>query len=258
MFSNTPRITKNIVLLCITLYIVTYFSGMNLTLLLGGFYPESVNFKPFQIITHMFMHGGFLHIAFNMYVLFMFGPIVERTLGEKRFFILYSLGGLGSFVLFNFMNYIELDSFKEILLSQGVDMDKFNIYSKLDYHFKSDEQEVSNNFNAWAATLPSGVNMDAATKWFAGLTNPMIGASGAISAVMTAFAMLFPESRMQLLFPPISFKAKYLIPITLGLDIYLGLQNNPGDNVAHFAHVGGAIVGIILAKIWKNNQFRIN
>jgi membrane associated rhomboid family serine protease len=102
------------------------------------------------------------------------------------------------------------------------------------------------------------VSHQVAANWFMGLTNPMVGASGAISAVMTAFAVLYPENKLQLLFPPISFRAKYLIPITLGIDIYLGLQNNPGDNVAHFAHVGGAIVGIILAKIWKNNQFRVN
>ncbi|MFA9290485.1 MAG: rhomboid family intramembrane serine protease [Solirubrobacteraceae bacterium] len=258
MFEYTPRITKNIIIINIFLFVVSYFTPVDLVTLLGGFYPDSVNFKPYQVISHMFMHGGLFHIFFNMYILYMFGAIVERTLGEKKFFILYSLGGLGSFLLFNFVNYIELNDYKEILLAQGVDFDKLNLYSKLDFRFKSSGEILSNSFNSWIATLPKGVDLNIAQKWFVGVTNPMVGASGAISSVMIAFAVLFPDAKLQLIFPPISFKAKYLIPITIGLDLYLGLKNNPGDNIAHFAHIGGAITGLILSFIWKKNQFRIN
>ena len=257
MFNHTPRITKNIIIINIILFIVSAFATIDLSILLGGFYPESVNFKPYQIVTHMFMHANFLHIAFNMYALFMFGGIIEQTLGEQRFFILYSLGGLGSFMLFNFMNYIELNSLKETLALRGVDMTKFQFYSKLDFH-SNYENQINSNFNSWINTFSNAVNIEDAKKWFLGSVTPMVGASGAISSLMTAFAVFYPNMRLQLIFPPIALKAKYFIAILIGIDIYLGFQNNSGDNIAHFAHVGGAIVGIILGKIWKNNEFRFN
>jgi membrane associated rhomboid family serine protease len=258
MFSATPRITKNIIFLNLILFLVSAFSPIDLGILLGGFYPDSVNFKPHQIVSHMFMHAslnsnmGFLHILFNMYGLFMFGSILERSLGEKKFFILYSLSGLGSFLLFNFVNYLELNPLKELLLSQGVDWNKFQLFSQLDLRVDS-IQQINNHFSAWISSLPKETDFEASKNLFLGYTTPMIGASGAIFGLMAAFAALYPNLVLQLLFPPIALKAKYFIAILIGIDLFYGFKNNAGDNIAHFAHVGGALVGIILIKFWKKN-----
>jgi membrane associated rhomboid family serine protease len=195
--STIPQVTKVILILNVTLFILDYLSGHLLVNYLALYSYHTHYFKPYQLVTHMFMHGSFGHIFFNMFGLFMFGKVLESVLGSKKFFLLYILSGLGAAALQLFIYYM-----------QGNDA-------------------------------------------------IMIGASGAVFGILIAFGMLFPNVELFLMFIPVPIKAKYLIPIYAVLELFLGVANFSGDNIAHFAHLGGAVVGFILIKIWKKNQFNV-
>ena len=202
MFQNITPITKNIIILNVIIFILAFIFPQ-LNTYLAAYYPTSPNFKSWQIITHMFMHGGFMHIAFNMLTLASFGPLLERFLGEKKYILLYFLSGLGAYALNSLWIYYEM----------------------------------LNNGNEF-------------------MNVAMLGASGAIFGVVAAFTALYPNAEMMIMFIPFPIKAKILLPIVIVGSIYLGINNVGG--VAHFAHIGGAIVGYILIKIWGRNRYRIN
>lgn len=252
MFNNIPPITKNIIIINIVVYLITNFLWYpNLYNLLSGFYPFSPNFKSWQIITHMFMHapfretGGFMHILFNMLTLWSFGPILEQSLGEKKYLILYFLSGLGSFFLFNLWNFVEVQQIISGLQSLGLNASE--IYTKAVINYVGD-LKIS-------ATTPEGQALS--SQYYTLLRTPMLGASGAIFGVVTAFATLYPDSKIMMMFIPIPIKVKYLMPIVIVVSIYLGVSGN-GGGIAHLAHVGGALVGWILARIWKKHLYRFN
>ena len=181
------------------------------------FYPASPLFKPVQFVTHMFMHGGFAHIFGNMFGLFMFGSVLERVWGPKRFLIFYFVTGLGAAFLYmavqGFIVYNFTGSFHPAL-------DIVNQYPRLHDIY----------------------------------TNPVLGASGALFGVLVAFGMLFPNSEIMILLFPIPIKAKYFVSIYFFYELYEGMASHPGDEIAHFAHVGGAVFGFILVKLWNRNK----
>ncbi len=172
-------------------------------------YPESVYFRPYQVVTHMFMHGGLAHLFFNMFALVMLGPYVEAFLGAKRFLTLYLISGFGALGLHLLIWYFEL---------QGV--------SAYEFAALMHEREYG-----------------------------VVGASGAIYGVLAAFAFLFPNTRLMLLFPPIPIKAKFLVLGLVAFDLLSGISGTSAG-VAHFAHVGGAIFGFLTLMIWRGKNFR--
>ena len=173
------------------------------------FYPDSGNFRIWQLITHIFCHGGFSHILFNGIALFSFGMVVEHRLGTSLFLKLFFVSGLGAVLLhFGSMAYW--------------------IFDQTGYLFP--------NITSGHEFVPYP---------------PMLGASGALYGVMTAFALLYPEESMIFLFLPYPIKAKYLVPIIVGLDVLLGIIDLESDNIAHFAHIGGALFGFLFVKIWQ-------
>lgn len=202
---DLPPVVKNILILNILVFLVHNILGMPFTewfFLYNFDYVDPYTFKeygfePFQLVTHMFMHGGFAHIFFNMFGLVMFGKIIETVWGGKRFFILYFISGLGA---------------------AGLQLLAFNIY---------------------------------------GIDTRMIGASGAIFGILAAFAMLFPNVELMLIFLPVPIKAKYMVPGFAVLSLVFGVTGISGS-IAHFAHLGGAIFGFLIAWYWKKNQFRIH
>lgn len=250
MFNNIPPITRNIIIINIIVYIITNII-QSLYIPLSGFYPFSPNFKSWQIITHMFMHapitetGGFMHILFNMFTLFSFGPILEQALGAKKYFILYFLSGLGAFFLFNLWNFIEIQQIISSLESLGVNVAE--IYQKSAINYVGDLR--------MSATTADGQRLS--NQLYTLLRTPMLGASGAIFGVVAAFATLYPNSKIGIMFIPVPVKVKYLLPIIVIGSIWLGVTGNAGG-IAHLAHVGGALVGFILAKIWKKHLYRFN
>ena len=222
-FTNLPPVVKNLLIINVICYlpnillseavynnqVITHFAV---------FYFNSPLFKPWQIITYMFLHGSFFHILFNMFALFSFGPIVEYSIGSKRFFNLYFICGIGA-VAFQ-------------MLVQAIKV-----------HYLTGHFTIASNFQSVDPVLINKLSEIYST--------PVIGASGAIFGVLIAFGMLFPDLELMILFIPVPVKAKYIIPGYLVLEIYSSINQTQGDNVAHLAHIGGAILGFIMVKAWR-------
>lgn len=208
----------------------------------AAFYPFSPYFRSWQIITHMFMHGSLMHILFNMFTLYSFGPILERTLGDKKYIILYFVSGLGAFFLYNLWNFIEVQQIQSSLESLG-----FNING-----FLSGE---SVSFQGNAAAIATQRELLENLKSI--ILVPMVGASGAIFGVIAAFATLYPNAEIGIMFIPIPVKVKYVLPVIVIGSVILGVTGNVGG-IAHLAHVGGALIGFLLAKIWQKKLYRFN
>lgn len=251
MFNNIPPITRNIIIINVIVYVITNFVFPNLYNTLSGFYPFSPNFRSWQIITHMFMHAsisesiGIMHILFNMFTLFSFGPILEQTLGDKKYLILYFASGLGAFFLFNLWNFVEAQQIISRLQSLGFSASEIYPKAALDY---VGSMKIS-------TTTVEGQKL--AGEYYNLLRSRMVGASGAIFGVIAAFATLYPDSKIGIMFIPVPIKVKYLLPIIVVVSIYLGVFGN-GGGIAHLAHVGGALVGWLLALIWKKHLYRFN
>lgn len=250
--NNIPTVTKNLLILNVLFYIVSLFLLQNnpgIYSVLQGHYVNSPLFEPSQIVTHFFMHShnDFFHILFNMFMLVMFGSHLERIWGAKRFFIFYVASALGAFALYNGIGVFQIMDAKSKLIELG-----FTDISQLDNYI------ANNPLSNLRLTYPDNLVVDNLVEIYQGkIGSSIVGASGAIFGLMAAFAYLFPNTEMMLLFPPIPVKAKYLIGIYFILEVYLSFQNRVGDNVAHLAHVGGAVVGFILVFIWnkKRNTF---
>ncbi|GAA5091987.1 rhomboid family intramembrane serine protease [Chryseobacterium ginsengisoli] len=252
MFNNLPPLTRNIIIINIVVYIITNFflyalNKPELYNMLSAYYPFSPFFKSWQIITSMFMHApfadgsGLMHIFFNMFVLYNFS-FLENILGGKRFLILYFLSGIGAYALFNAWEFVQVEMFARQLESLG-----FNIYdyfSGTNMQLKGSSQSIETQ-----QTLISNIIKI--------ISSPLLGASGAIFGVVSAFATIFPNARMQILFIPFPIKAKHFLIFSVIISIYLG-YNGDDSGTAHFAHVGGALVGFILARIWRKHLNRFN
>ena len=242
MFNNIPPITKNLIIINLLVFFAGYVletKGISLTSHLAAFYPDSENFKSWQIITHMFVHGGISHLLFNMFGLYMFGSTVEKALGDKKFIVLYFAAGLGSFALYNLVNYVEALQYIN--------------NTNLDFHILENIRQLKPGYFINTPEL-AGLSKIYST--------PMVGASGAIYGILVAFGVLYSEVKLSIIFLPfISLKAKHFIPIILLLDLLGGIGsvgNVWNSPIAHFAHIGGAIVGFLIIYYWKKNQQKWN
>lgn len=220
----TP-VVKNLIIINVIFYLATQVIGQGgvlplpyLTEQFGAFYPSSPMFKPWQVVTHMFMHShvGLMHIFFNMFALYMFGTALERVWGARRFLIYYFVCGLGAFFLHQLVN-------------------GFEIYSLTEQFFPN------------ASAFP---NDDTRYMYY---YIPVVGASGAVFGLLLGFGMLFPNTRIMLLFPPIPIKAKWFVFIFGALELFLAFSNS-GSNIAHFAHLGGMVFGYLLLKHWQKSR----
>lgn len=243
MFSNIPQVTKNLLILNVLMFLGTYIlhvKGIEISQLLSLHSFSSPLFKPFQLVSHFFMHDqrSIFHLLFNMFALVMFGSFLERLWGGKRFFILYVVSAFTAVLLYNGINEIQLMGLRDTLATQGID------YQVLD------NAVLLGNFSE----LYNVPGTPEAFRYIEKIATPMVGASGAIFGIMAAFAILFPNTQLQLLFPPIPIKAKYLIGGYLLLELYLAIWVTEGDNVAHLAHIGGAIGGAIMVLIWRKDK----
>jgi membrane associated rhomboid family serine protease len=197
---------------------------------MGLYFPKSEQFMPLQIITHMFMHANFWHLFFNMFALYMFGGILESVWGPKRFLIYYMVCGLGAAFVH-----------ETVILFQ---------YNKLINTIAPDQLQLV--LDNGAAVLSEGKQYaDVAMRDLQMLLNvPTVGASGAIFGVLLAFGVLFPNTQLMLLFPPIPIKAKYFVIGYGAIELYLAVTQ-PGSNIAHAAHLGGMLFGYILIRYWR-------
>jgi membrane associated rhomboid family serine protease len=236
--NNIPQVTKNLLIINVLFYIATLVmmtKGVDLIQLLGAHYINSPFFEPYQIVTHFFMHStGILHIFMNMFILVSLGSHLERIWGPKRFFIFYIASAVGAFTLYNGIGVFQIMELKHEIESLGYSISDLNYSLATDGMFQFDpaDKELLMDYSRKALT-------------------PMVGASGAVFGVLAAFAFLFPNTEFMMLFIPFPIKAKYFVVGYVALEVYLGLQNSASDNVAHFAHVGGALVGFLIVLYWN-------
>ncbi|MDA7558931.1 rhomboid family intramembrane serine protease [Flavobacteriaceae bacterium] len=209
------------------------------------YFPKNELFQPWQIVTHMFMHGGFAHLLFNMFALWMFGTAVEQQLGNKNFLFIYISAGLGA-VLFQlgyyYMNYLPL--YSELI---GSGLTSSEIIQMLT------SNEAINSIDPSQFTKLQEI--------FPIYNASMVGASGCIMGILAAFGMMNPEAKLMLIFLPIPIKAKYFIPGIIILDIVSALTGQSffsPSNTAYMAHVGGALTGFLIMWYWKKTQFNKN
>jgi membrane associated rhomboid family serine protease len=253
MFQNLPQVTKNILLLNIAFFVASLIlksQGINLEMTLGAHYINSPFFEPYQVVTHFFMHDttNFLHIFFNMWLFVMLGAYLENIWGAKRFFIFYIVSAMGSFALYNMIGFIEIMQLKS-MLAQQFDLEQFDYYLK---HSINLNQDIVGQINTYISENQIRVTPTLENYLMKSLT-PMVGASGGVFGILTAFGILFPNTEFRLYFA-IPVKAKYLVTGYVLLELYLSFQNQAGDNVAHLAHIGGALAGAILVLVWRKND----
>ena len=263
----TPTV-KHLLIINIIVFIGTFLLG-NKDLfygLLALYFPLSSNFMPWQVFTHMFMHGGFQHLLFNMFALWMFGTAVERVFGQRKFLIFYISSGLGAVALTFLVYYIQVYPMISELKALGFSFDFIREVSSLniisDQMFKG-EILVSkleplmtsynynfNQLNGESFRMLFDLNVKS--------NGSMVGASGAIMGILVAFGMLNPNAELMMLFLPIPIKAKYFIPGIIALDLFsafTGVSIFSPSNTAYIAHIGGAVTGFLLMYFWKKNQF---
>ena len=212
---SIPTVTRNIIIVNVIFFIATLVNETFMVSTFGLFYPTSPYFRWWQVITHMFMHGGFWHIFFNMYTLFIFGMVVENILGSKKFVLFYFICGLGAAGLQIGTQYIEMQAFINAGTQQALES---------------------------MAQLK---------------VTPTVGASGAIYGVLLAYAMLFPNSKMTLIFPPVTLSAKWMVIVFAAIELFTGVVGWV-DGVAHFAHLGGMLIGWLMILWWKKRGVLFN
>ena len=206
-------------------------------------YPLSPKFQIWQPLTHMFMHGDIGHIFFNMFGLYMFGTPIEQMWGRKKFIFFYLSTGFGAAAFQLLLYYFQINEVSNILLAEGLTVSQINSFFQT--------SDLSYNM----------VELIGREKLLSGLSafnGVMVGASGALYGILVAFAFLFPNARLMLLFPPIPVKAKILVPVLILSDLFFGFTSYSIGPIAHFAHVGGAITGLVMLWYWKKNQFNAN
>jgi membrane associated rhomboid family serine protease len=234
--------------------------GIDLNRILGLFYPQSEYFMPHQLVTHLFMHGGITHLFFNMFALYMFGRVLESVWGPKRFLIFYFITGLGAATIHTFVNYLEIAPMAKAVVafnntpSPELFASFVNKYPNAIKGFFS-LPEVRDFAVTWLDNPDVSMYESEASKVLnlvvaKRMNIPTVGASGAVFGVLLGFGMLFPNTQLMLLFPPIPIKAKYFVMAYGALELVLGFSM-PGSNIAHFAHLGGMIFGFILIKYWN-------
>ena len=232
--NRIPVVTKNLLAINVVMFlalIVADKNGVDLNNILGLHFYMSEEFHPYQLVTYMFMHGGFSHLFFNMFALFMFGRTLEYVWGPKRFLIFYVVAGLGAAFVQELVGAVRFYN-----LVDGVDADKLAIV-----------------FEEGAAALREGKNfiIPKLAELNLVLNSQTVGASGAVYAILLGFGMLFPNERMFVFPVPFPIKAKYFVIGYALIELYMGTMGTP-DGVAHFAHLGGMLFGFFLIKLWRN------
>lgn len=234
------EIVKHLLIINIIFFFASSILGEIMYDLFAMHYPNNPNFFIWQPITHMFMHGDLTHIMFNMFGLWMFGTPLEQMWGKQKFIFFYISAGLGAVLLQTIIYHIDVVSVNQILSEYGLSKGEIDLFYETGRLNTSLIQSIGED------RLFSGIQSFKAL---------MVGASGALYGILVAFAMLFPNVQLMLLFPPIPVRAKYLVPILILFDLFFGFTSYSVGPIAHFAHIGGAITGFIMMWYWKKNNF---
>ena len=233
-FGNLPTVTKNLIIINVLLWFATVLmSKFDLTSLLGLHYPGSKDFLLFQLITYMFMHGSLAHLFFNMFAVYMFGRVLESEWGPKRFLTYYMITGIGAGLIQLLVCFIRIKGVEAAMDAESIAM----VYRDGLDIIKQEKQFVEPTFRQ--------LNML--------INTTTVGASGAVFGILLAFGMMFPNIPLMIIPIPFPIKAKYFVAIYGALELFLGIADF-GDNIAHFAHLGGMFFGIIMVLYWRKKD----
>lgn len=272
-FSNRPAlppVVKALLIISVASWLLTIFlkqsMGINVMDYLALYSWESSYFKPWQLFTYLFLHDdkGIFHLFFNMLGLWMFGSVIERFWGAKRFLAYFLITGMGAGVIHltisNFQllpmkraaeaynmapSYELFDTFTGSYLPNSYNNEALNKFMESWYYKRGTDEEPG--FIRESKLMVAEISEIRST-------TPSVGSSGALYGMLLAFGMLFPNAMIMMLIPPIPMKAKYFVFVFGGMELLLGIQNNINDNVAHFAHLGGMVFGIILILLWRKQD----
>lgn len=245
---NVTETVKQLIIINILFFIGTQIVGDGAYAMLAMYFPENAGFQYWQVITHMFMHGGYMHIFFNMFALYSFGSALESIWGSKKFLFFYISCGLGAALLHTGINYYYFNEGINTLVENG--------FPKAEVLQLLNEGKINTQ---WQEIITVSQFQDFTSAYL----GTVVGASGAIYGIIVAFAFMFPNAELALMFIPVPIKAKYFVPGLVLVDLYLGVSGQSifgsgGPGIAHFAHVGGALFGFLIMWYWKKNQFNDN
>lgn len=258
MFRRLTPVAKNILIINVVIYILGSFLRLPLSEFFGLRVVFSSEFAPYQFLTYMWLHGGTWHLIGNMIAVLVFAPMLEMVWGSKRFLTFYLVCGIGAGFLFGAADFFEKLPLKQdaeayladpspeafeqfVIRNKGIGLNKSGLAELIDAYYANpayESQAIGAVRSIYDAFITNG---------------NMIGASGAVFGILFAFAYLFPNTELFLLFPPIPIKAKYLVFFYGMYELYAEFTRTPGDNVAHLAHLGGMLIAFILLRMWKNN-----
>ena len=240
---SLPDIVKQLIIINVLFFLGSLSLGNAAYDLLALHYPQNPKFAPWQVVTHMFMHGSINHILFNMFGLWMFGGTLAQMWGRNKFLFFYLSTGLGAAALQLGINYFQISTVVGQLVEAGYSATALT------------ETLQSGQYNtAWSNVISQAELSQLLTSF----NMSMVGASGALYGILVAFAFLFPNTELMIIFLPIPIKAKYFVPILLASDLFFGFSSYSLGPIAHFAHLGGAVTGYIMMWYWKKQQFNNN
>jgi membrane associated rhomboid family serine protease len=270
-FQTLPLVIKNLLIINILMYaakvVFKQSLGIDLDAILGLHYFAAPNFKPYQFVTYLFMHGDIMHLFFNMFAVWMFGSVLENVWGAKRFIFYYLVTGFGAALIQYVVFYIEIapvvdaisavqnnltpETFKEFINSSSFGNNATNEFKYLHEHFFREYNDALAVSDRKAMSLASKFLIDFKASYLN--AHNIIGASGSLFGLLLAFGMMFPNTLLYVYFL-VPVKAKWFVIAYGAIELFSGLKNNPMDNVAHFAHLGGMLFGFFVILIWKKNR----
>jgi len=232
-----PGATRNLLIINVLVwltYLVLLRSGTDLGRWLALYYPASHNFNSWQLVSYMFMHGSWAHIIFNMLGLYMLGSVLNHVWGTKRFLIFYFVTGIGAALIHILVTFIRIQIVQADMSPEMIQM----VYAE--------GTSVLNRGMNYTNEAMGSLNLL--------INRPTVGASGAIFGILIAFAILFPNEPLYIMFIPVPIKAKYLVIVISLASLFFGFANFPGDRIAHFAHLGGMLFGLLMILYWRKTD----
>lgn len=258
---SMPPVVKNLIMINILMLVATWALqglGIDLTEKLGLFFIGSPYFRPYQFITHMFMHGNFIHLFLNMFALYMFGKILEMVWGPRRFLVYFFVTGIGAAILHSLVTYIEISSMERAAAAFYNTPSPELLAKFVKTYYGHQVPQINDIINSWYDSPTNAALAQKGTELVQQISSmrmnvPTVGASGAVFGILLAFGYLFPNTELFLLFPPIPIKAKYFVIGYGALELYSAFtESNSG--IAHFAHLGGMLFGFLLLRYWGKNS----
>ncbi|TVZ55116.1 membrane associated rhomboid family serine protease [Lutibacter sp. Hel_I_33_5] len=240
MNTKLTEAIKHLIIVNVILFVAPQLLKMDFTNILALHFPQNEHFGFWQYVTHMFMHGSFPHLLFNMYGLWAFGTPLEKMWGRNKFLFFYFSVGIGAGLIYSLVNYYQFNGVYQQLVELGLS--------------STEIQHILNSGQYNDSIIP--LSNKEMSEFYSLYHTPAVGASGAVYGVLVAFGMYFKDAKLALIFLPIPIAAKYFIPLILVGDLFFGMTRYSIGNIAHFAHIGGALIGFLLAWYWKNNQFK--